>query len=352
MFKPVTGIDRDTWPILSGLRFFFAMWVLFAHTYNFGLHERAMPVPSQSGLVAVVCFFAISGFSIRHSITLRPDGYYRRRFWRIAPTHVAAVSLALAGYLVYGHIFDGHGREYPIPAASLWLQYYLLVQVFFYPSYIDVLYPLWSLSIEAVYYTLAPLIRRATSRKLLVFIAASACVFLLWPLFGLSDLSGAPYGGELLAFAWAWLAGWLAYALPRNWIVAAFLIIVGFVFIKSQPGPFWLVNNVSIVSTYGAWAATVIILFFPPPNNFSERIKDVLNYTGNISFPLYLIHYPVLFALTSSVLKTHPEWNYGFVHVIVSLGAAVIVYQYVDRPLRRFGEKPLPVVAESVHRPT
>jgi peptidoglycan/LPS O-acetylase OafA/YrhL len=329
--------NQSIWPVLSGLRFLFATWVLFAHTYNFGMHSRAMPVPSQSGLVAVVCFFAISGFSIHHSIKTRPNGYYRRRFWRIFPIHITAVTLALAGYAVFGHIFDGHGREYPIPGAFQWLQYYLLIQVFFYPSYIDVLFPMWSLSIEVIYYATAPAIILLTTRTILVFVAASGVAFLFWRFFGEAAL--APYGLELFAFAWAWLAGWVAYVLPRNWIAAGLSIIVGWIFIKSQPQQFWLVNKVSIISTYSSWAMTVILLFFPLQLSLSERTKRGLNYLGDISFPLYLIHYPVLFALTSSVFKTHPEWNYGIVHVLVSLAAAMVVYRYIDKPFRHFGEK-------------
>jgi peptidoglycan/LPS O-acetylase OafA/YrhL len=338
--------DQNIWPVLSGLRFLFATWVLFAHTYNFGLHSRAMPALSQSGLVAVVCFFAISGFSIHHSIKTRPSGYYRRRFWRIFPIHITAVTLALAGYAVFGHIFDGHGREYPIPGAFQWLQYYLLIQVFFYPSYIDVLFPMWSLSIEAVYYAIAPAITFLTNRALLIFVAASGVAFLFWRF--IDEAALAPYGLELVAFAWAWLAGWIAYALPRNWIAAGLSIIVGWIFIKSQPEQFWLVNKVSTISTYSSWATTVILLFFPLQLSLSERMQRGLSYLGDLSFPLYLIHYPVLFALTSSVFKTHPEWNYGVVHVIISLTAAIAAYHFIDKPFRHFGEKtrPTPVLAK------
>jgi peptidoglycan/LPS O-acetylase OafA/YrhL len=334
---PTRLIDRGIWPVLSGLRFLFATWVLFAHTYNFGQHSRAMPVPSQSGLVAVVCFFAISGFSIHHSIESRPSGYYRRRFWRIFPIHITAVTLALVSYAVLGNIFDGHGREYPIPGAFQWVQYYLLIQVFFYPKYIDVLFPMWSLSIEAIYYAIAPAIVSLTNRTLLIFVAASGVAFLFWRLIG--DAAGAAYGLQLFTFAWAWLAGWIAYGRPRNWIASGLLIIVGWIFIKSQPQPFWLVNKVSIISTYFSWAVTVILLFFPMQLSLSERTKRGLNYLGDISFPLYLIHYPVLFALTSSVFKSHPEWNYGFVHVIVSLAAAMVVYRFIDKPLRHVGDR-------------
>ena len=52
---------RGFWPVLGALRFLLAMWVLFDHTYNFGPADRAIPVLTRSGLMAVMCFFVISG---------------------------------------------------------------------------------------------------------------------------------------------------------------------------------------------------------------------------------------------------------------------------------------------------
>src|ERR1700733_8297278 len=83
--------NSNIWPLLAGLRFFFAAWVLFDHTYNFGPADRAMPVFTKSGLVAVLCFFVISGFSIHYSIATKPAGYLTRRFWRIMPSQVLSV---------------------------------------------------------------------------------------------------------------------------------------------------------------------------------------------------------------------------------------------------------------------
>jgi peptidoglycan/LPS O-acetylase OafA/YrhL len=48
------------------------------------------------------------------------------------------------------------------------------------------------------------------------------------------------------------------------------------------------------------------------------------------------------------VFKTYPGWNFGIVHVIVSLVAAVIGYHFIDKPLLRFGEisRPTSVMAK------
>src|SRR5437764_14595456 len=86
------------WPLLAGLRFFFAAWVLFDHTYNFGPADRAMPIFTQSGLVAVMCFLVISGFSIHHSIVNRPEGYGASRFWRIGRINIVAVAIRWLAY--------------------------------------------------------------------------------------------------------------------------------------------------------------------------------------------------------------------------------------------------------------
>jgi peptidoglycan/LPS O-acetylase OafA/YrhL len=69
-----------------------------------------------------------------------------------------------------------------------------------------------------------------------------------------------------------------------------------------------------------------------------RRQEQALNYLGDISFPLYLLHYPVLFTLTSSVFAAHPEWNYGITQVLIATVCAILAYHFVDRPLR-FGTR-------------
>jgi peptidoglycan/LPS O-acetylase OafA/YrhL len=99
--------------ILAALRFFFAFCVLCDHTYIFGPASRAMPVLSLSGLMPVTCFLSISGFSIHHSISSQPVGYFARRFWRIVPTNIVAVAIAFFAYQYFGFLTDGVGHQVP-----------------------------------------------------------------------------------------------------------------------------------------------------------------------------------------------------------------------------------------------
>jgi peptidoglycan/LPS O-acetylase OafA/YrhL len=319
------------WTVLAGLRFFFAMWVLFDHTYNFGPAERAMPIFTKSGLMAVICFFAISGFSIHHSIADRREGYLRRRFWRIVPVNTLAVAIGWIAWSVLG-LRGGYGTPSHALHVLDFVGYLLLLESFL-PIFVDFLFPAWSLSIEAAYYLVAPALLRASGRRVLTLIFLSMLLFIAWPHIRNLYIANAPYGIAVLGMAWAWLAGWYAYSHPRDRVTMASLVAGGLIGIYAQALFFDARSVMSVVGNAAAWIGMLWVLFY----RFGSIRSPALIYLGEISYPLYLLHYPVLFALTSSVLKTHPEWNYGIVQVAAALITAIVAYHFVERPLRRFG---------------
>ena len=140
--------------MLAGLRFFFAMWVLFDHTYVSVRRTRAMPVFSKSGLMAVMCFFVISGFSIHHSITVAPQGYGQRRFWRIFPINALAVGIGWFAWSVL-NLSGGYGTPQVAPTAWDFIGCLLFLEVVL-PVMIEFLYPAWSLSVECRSHICAP----------------------------------------------------------------------------------------------------------------------------------------------------------------------------------------------------
>jgi peptidoglycan/LPS O-acetylase OafA/YrhL len=322
------------WSLLAALRFFFAMWVLFDHTYNFGPPERAMPVLSKSGLMAVMCFFVISGFSIHHTITVTRRGYGRRRFWRIFPMNALAVGIGWFAWSVL-NLSGGYGTPQVAPRAWDFIGCLLFLEIIF-PVMIEFLYPAWSLSVEVLYYTFAPLLMRYRGQLLIVLIMLSSCgFFIAWP-FIRDEYIAAQFSYPIpaLAMLWAWLAGWVAYSHPRHSLYLAALIAGGLAGIYTQAKFFAIEDITSGAATCVAWIATLGVVFYRCNAIDNERCNAVFSYLGDISYPLYLLHYPILFALTSSILKTHPEWNYGIVQVGISLAAAIVAYQYIDKPLR------------------
>jgi len=325
------------WASLAALRFFFAMWVLFDHTYNFGPADRAMPVFSKSGLMAVMCFFVISGFSIHHSITVAPQGYGQRRFWRIFPINALAVGIGWFAWSVL-NLSGGYGTPQVAPAAWDFIGCLLFLEVIL-PVMIEFLYPAWSLSVEVLYYTFAPALRRCRGELLIALMMTVSCgFFIAWPFIHDEYIAAQfHYRIPALAMLWAWLAGWIAYSRPRRGLYLATLIAAGLAAIYTQAKFFAVEDFTSGAATCVAWTGTLVVVFYRPGTTGNEQCNKLFTYLGEISYPVYLLHYPILFALTSSILKTHAEWNYGIVQVAISLAAAMVAYQYVDKPLRNFG---------------
>jgi peptidoglycan/LPS O-acetylase OafA/YrhL len=341
------------WAVLAALRFFFAMWVLFDHTYNFGPPERAMPVLSKSGLMAVMCFFVISGFSIHHSITIAPRGYGQRRFWRIFPINALAVGIGWLAWSVL-KLSGGYGTPQVAPTAWDFIGCLLFLEVAL-PVMIEFLYPAWSLSVEVLYYTFAPLLKRSRGEPLIALLMTASCVlFIAWP-FIRDEYIAAQFHYRIpaLAMLWAWLAGWVAYSHARHGAYFAALVAGGLAGIYTQAKFFAIEDFTSGVATCVAWIGTLGVVFYRWGSIDNERCNTFFSYLGDLSYPLYLLHYPLLFALTSSILKAHPEWNYGIAQVAISLAAAMLAFHYVDKPLRDFGRlnsKYFSSVATSISR--
>jgi peptidoglycan/LPS O-acetylase OafA/YrhL len=166
----------------------------------------------------------------------------------------------------------------------------------------------------------------------------SCLFFIAWP-FIRDEYIAAQFHYRIpaLAMLWAWLAGWVAYSHPRRKTYLAALIAGGLAGIYTQAKFFTIEDCISGIATCVAWIGTLGVVFYRAGTIDNERCNAFLSYLGDLSYPLYLLHYPLLFALTSSILKAHPEWNYGIAQVAISLAAAMLAFHYIDKPMRNFG---------------
>jgi len=324
-------VDKSFWSLLAGQRFLLAIWVLIDHTYCFGPADHGVPFPTKSGYFAVFCFFLISGFSIHHSIAEEPAGYYTRRFWRIVPINVVAVTIGWLAYSAFGLSGDYAVPE-TVPSVWEWLAYLLLLQGLL-PTHISLLQPSWSLNIEAIYYAAAPFLRKLGIGALTLTGITSFAFLCVQPYTNsLPSMLLKPLWA--FAFLWVWLGGWLAYMRPFDKSYAAGLVFAGAAYLWLAPAYFDITGAGSAAFNFGAWTLTILTLFFRW--NFPRPVwaDKAMNYLGDLSFPLYLLHYPILYVLTSTVLKAYPTWNYGVIHVAISLGTAAFALKFLDEPLR------------------
>ena len=317
----------DSWKILGGLRFALAMIVVCGHLVRFapdrGLVDQALLAFGEFGAVAAVFgFLVISGFSIAHSITVSPRGYFRRRMLRIYPLYLLGILLALLPFLFLPSPIRTPGGVFALSSAGTIAGNLVLLQGFVVHP-IESNAPLWTLAVEVFCYLLAPLFVRARGVPLLAIIAVSAVAYAAFPKFHLDFYSQLRFGLPVLFMIWAWLAGFVVYfhrADRRYWIG---LLCLGTLLFSTNRA---FMERFSIF-TYVASAALVL---FSDGIRLPRNVLRVLNYGGELSYPVYIFHVPVLI-LSYAVLGIRG----GPALVGAVLLASAFFYHAVDRPIRR-----------------
>jgi peptidoglycan/LPS O-acetylase OafA/YrhL len=245
---------------------------------------------------AVIFFYVISGFLISYALenkyATNIAAFYTSRFIRIFPLY-----WALYGGML---ILDYGGARPDIANASIaeWLPGFVLfgsdwaISFLHYPTtywgeFPPFLRPAWSLGAELTFYLLAPWLLWRFPKLCLVALAASAAVRgVSVSRFGFDETWSFHFFPSTLMFfllghysrlLYRW-AGHRLGAVNYLWLAAFFGLHV-YNYETPQPfdGPFF----------YGALAAFVLALPF-----LFERTKDsrVLNFLGDLSYPLYLSH--------------------------------------------------------------
>jgi peptidoglycan/LPS O-acetylase OafA/YrhL len=303
------------WAALALARLLLACIVANFHfRYTAGDNHPAAALGITMGAgVAVASFLTISGFSIAHSLE-RPRAFYRRRFGRIWPT-LAVTTLAFAAL-----IWRYHRPGRPDPDAWAILTTLLCLNGLIASSWFG---PAWSLAVEVSYYAIGPLLRRLATPVIAALALASAIVHWNARRLGVHAYSDAVGGIQHLGLFWAWALGFLAFRLRGHLVVAAVLFACGVVLLarfNTEGGALWPVT----------WAiATAAVGLGDRLSILRGRALAVLDYLGDISYPLYLVHMPVYFGLRQVGLTS---WWLDFP---AALAAAAICVHLVERPFRK-----------------
>jgi peptidoglycan/LPS O-acetylase OafA/YrhL len=314
-----TSAKSTNWESLAILRFALA-WIVFAgHLMWFtGRKGWAADVEVFDAKAAVVGFLLVSGYSIAASLDRERDGFYRRRFLRVFPLYFFAILFAFALEVwTSGHL--------DLPARTLdslgWvtaLGNLLFLQTFVVrPIQFDA--PVWSLSIEVFYYVLAPLFARLSRNQLLAIIAFSSVCYALpkhadWGFvyLVLSKLNA-------LNYMWCWLLGFLLWRDRSPLTMAVALVgIPQMIFGDNTPQPLAVVTYIltlMLLIAGGIWVPA--------------RLKPLADYLGDLSYPLYLFHFPTLIL---GFLIVGPRQS----ALVIMVGVATIAaFHLIDRFIKR-----------------
>lgn len=329
-------------PALDGLRAVAILLVLL-------FHAQAPILPGAN--VGVDVFFVLSGYLITRILLAehRAGGkldlrrFYRQRLWRLTPPLLLLLAL------------------YALAGPWLWPDYYFhirdLVTVLIYQADLALVFGMgpekmthaWSLGVEERFYLLWPLVLLGllalrNQRVALAAVLTAMLLVSLWrvtalQLWGVSD--GEAYyrfdmrlSGLLLG---SWLGLWIGCGgsvserlLLRRWLVLAWLALLAVVLYPTDDKG-RLTFGLPLVE--GASLLTLSCLHQRPQGLLGRALAwSPLVYVGQLSYGLYLFHYPVM-----AYLKLQqPWWVTLLVGTVVALLLAIISHHLIEKPIRRW----------------
>ena len=305
----------------------------------------------KNGFLGVDIFFVISGFLITGIIAKKIEEgsfsfseFYLRRVRRLLPSAFAVITLTSIGSVFFLNSIELQDlKSQIIGALTFSINFVLWGQT----GYFDVsanfkpLLHLWSLAVEEQFYLILPLILIITHRRfwlamigLLIALSLAICVYLLD-----IDRSAAFY--LLPSRAWELLLGSVGAlvvhsdrlkAISKAALVPSILALVAVQFVSTgfpHPGLDALI----------VCATTLIIILAPSKKLNDSRLLKPLARLGDISYPLYLVHWPIIVFMNSSYIGPIPiTIKTGAVALSVVL--AVVIHRYLEDPLRFAGKRP------------
>ena len=349
----------DTKPhyeLLDGLRGVAALLVVFYHIFE-GLGGTLITTINH-GYLAVDFFFILSGFVIGYAYddrlgkTMSLGNFFKRRLIRLHPMIVMGAVIGAVTFCIQGSV-----------------QWALLCAMFFIPAVPGVRYevrgngemfplngPSWSLFFEYIGNILYALFIHRLSKKALAVLVGILGVFLAW--FAMFDVSG--YG--MIGVGWTldsvnFLGGSLRMLFPFTmgmllsrhfrpmqirgafWICSVVLLLLFCVPYIESNGP---------ISLNGLFEAVCILFIFPilvwigaSGKTTDKRSTQICKFLGDISFPLYAVHYPLMYLfyawLIDNKLYTFGEvWPTALMVYIGSILLAYLCLKCYDEPVRRW----------------
>lgn len=339
---------------VDGFRGVFALTVLLNHAFN-SVTNWTNDVPFKGPHLSVVFFFMISGFVLTHAHNKEEklSIYFVTRLLRLWPlVFISTMSMIIIYW--FHKEFGGYLPQEDIFNWRLWLKNISLTHGVFFNDFYVINGPAWSISIELWASLLIPVI--FVKLNVLARFVVSALIFL-----ALAWNSGTGLGSN---------GFWGMY----NFIYAISSMLLGsacYSFFSSRNSDFKSYKYVEVfmwVSLFtcllGIFAQPAhsnridyyFILAFVPlmgvdflrDDSFIKRLMNssLLQFFGYISFPLYLLHFPVL--ITGVIYQGSESPNIAILmFVSISILVSYIYTTIVDIPLYRYlKRKIIPLMIE------
>ena len=390
MNHPATRYFTDTKPhykLLDGLRGVAALMVVWYHVFEgVGFAGAVNGVSDGSittfnpGYLAVDFFFLLSGFVISYAYDstsgrLSLAGFFRRRLIRLHPMVVLGAIIGTISFCIGGGTnWNGEAISWQNILLALLLGMLLIPT---WPgAHHDVrgngeMYPLngpsWSLFFEYIGNILYALFIRRLSTKWLKCL--TAVLSICFATFAITNTSG--YGsigvgwtldcvnffGGLVRMLFPFTLGMVIHrsgylckspAPKYTFILCSALLFVIFSVPFLGAGEHFSINGIyeTLCIAFIFPAITILATSSENAHNSTNRntssstVGAMAKYLGDLSYPLYIVHYPVMYLFYKWLIETGHYtlascWPAVIIVLCTSIALAALCLKFYDEPLRR-----------------
>lgn len=368
--------SKPRYEILDGLRGVAALMVVLFHIMEAYSAGPAYQIINH-GYLAVDFFFLLSGFVIGYAYDDRWDrmttwGFFKRRLVRLHPMVIMGTVVGICLYF-FGQC-EAFGQIGNVPGWKVLLAFIMGILMIPCGPKMDIRGwmetnsfngPNWSLSYEYLANILYAFILRRLSKVTLgiLMLLAAFCtldICLDWNVFNLLTEHRNAHIYTVIG-GWSLTAEQIYIGMTRLFFPFLCGLLISRIgkFIKVKMGFFWC--SLMLISLFsipclggegnilnGYYNAACILLLFPIIVLMgagscikSEKGLRICNFLGEISYPLYITHYPILY-IQMSWVWTHPDASlFADITVsvgsfILSIGLAYACLKLYDIPVRRW----------------
>ena len=322
----------------------------------------------NGGFIGVDIFYVISGFlitglllrEIERTGTINFKEFYARRFKRLLPTSffVLLVTAVASWLLIPDTMRSSLGRD--IIAASLYVSNYLFA--WWQADYQNLdatpspVIHYWSLAVEEQFYLIWPLlilfffIAATKFKKKILLTLLVATVTALSFVFSIYQTETSPIWAfySLPTRAWELGLGALLVLLPPiktkklvGLLGFIFIIVSAFIFDETTAFPgvnavLPVLGTVMLISTINSW----------PPFLNDVANSRMFQWLGEISYPLYLWHWPLL-VLPSTYFARPLAIYERILAIIATIILADLTHRFIEEPFRKHKTEPTLVFKRS-----
>ncbi|WP_200976676.1 acyltransferase [Echinicola sp. 20G] len=341
---------KQHFEILDGLRGLAAVVVVIFH-----FMEIIQPDFNNNfiahGYLAVDFFFCLSGFVIAYAYDNRIKEmgiipFFKLRLIRLQPLVIIGTVIGILSFClnpfsdVSSHYSFGESLLFFITSV-LMIPYPVMPELFFNNFPLNP--PSWSLFWEYMANILYVLILFKLRHRILLFLTFLAAITLCYCAYQDTNLLGG-WGGETFwtggaRIFFSFLAGMLVFR--SKWIIQnslglapmAILLMIGFL-VPFVDGFNHVIDPI------------IVILYFPflvalgAGAKPGKKSLKLCRFSGEISYPLYMVHYPFIWIFLGYMEATKPSLDQmaiiTCVGTVLLIGFAYVVMELLDKPIRKY----------------